>query len=151
MDFVVPTKLEAGGFFEALSWENAGKYPADLILLDNRCTALQPKDLAAKPTWAQLPAVKANQVTPWDAVPRFSYAGSAPLLENLATAIRSAKRSADADADRRDPVAGGGVRVWTPPPATGCHRTAPHRPLRCSSARVSPISASPLRCASRRG
>ncbi|MEU5781029.1 ABC transporter substrate-binding protein [Micromonospora lupini] len=92
VDIVVPTKLEAGDYFEALSWENAGKFPADLVLLDNRSTALQPKDLAAKPTWQQLPAVKANQVTPWDAVPRFSYAGSAPLLENLATAIRNAKK-----------------------------------------------------------
>ncbi|NJP34377.1 ABC transporter substrate-binding protein [Micromonospora thermarum] len=92
VDIVVPTKLEAGDYFEALSWENAGKFPADLILLDNRSTALQPKDLAAKPTWTQLPAVKANQVTAWDAVPRFSYAGAAPLLENLATAIKGAKK-----------------------------------------------------------
>ncbi|GGO27296.1 ABC transporter substrate-binding protein [Micromonospora parathelypteridis] len=92
VDIVVPTKLEAGDYFEALSWESTGKFPADLILLDNRSTALQPKDLTAKPTWQQLPAVKANQVTAWDAVPRFSYAGSAPLLENLATAIRAAKK-----------------------------------------------------------
>jgi iron complex transport system substrate-binding protein len=92
VDLVVPTKLEQGDYFEALSWENTGKFPADLILLDNRPTALQPKDLAAKPTWAQLPAVKAGQVTPWDAVPRFSYAGAAPLLENLATAIRGARK-----------------------------------------------------------
>ncbi|MEV4657114.1 ABC transporter substrate-binding protein [Micromonospora sp. NPDC049301] len=92
VDIVVPTKLEAGDYFEALSWENTAKFPADLILLDNRNTALQPKDLAAKPTWQQLPAVQANQVTPWDAVPRFSYAGAAPLLENLATAIRNAKK-----------------------------------------------------------
>ncbi|MEU5791554.1 ABC transporter substrate-binding protein [Micromonospora purpureochromogenes] len=92
VDIVVPNKLATGDYFESLSWENANKFPADLILLDNRSTALQPKDLAAKPTWQQLPAVRANQVTPWDAVPRFSYAGAAPLLENLATAIRSAKR-----------------------------------------------------------
>ncbi|WP_200213225.1 ABC transporter substrate-binding protein [Micromonospora coerulea] len=92
VEIVVPTKLEQGAYFEALSWENAGKFPADLILLDNRGTALQPADLAAKPTWAQLPAVRAGQVTPWDAVPRFSHAGAAPLLENLATAIRNAKR-----------------------------------------------------------
>ncbi|TDC76341.1 ABC transporter substrate-binding protein [Micromonospora sp. KC606] len=92
VDLVVPTKLEQGDYFESLSWENAGKFPADLILLDNRSTALQPKDLATKPTWQALPAVKANQITPWDAVPRFSYAGAAPLLESLAAAIRSAKR-----------------------------------------------------------
>ncbi|MER7418415.1 ABC transporter substrate-binding protein [Micromonospora peucetia] len=92
VDIVVPTKLEAGDYFESLSWENAGKFPADLILLDNRNTALQPKDMAAKPTWQQLPAVKANQITGWDAVPRFSYAGTAPLLENLAAAIKGAKK-----------------------------------------------------------
>ncbi|MEU9509751.1 ABC transporter substrate-binding protein [Micromonospora sp. NPDC048170] len=92
VDIVVPTKLEAGDYFEALSWENAGKFPADLILLDNRNTALQPKDMASKPTWQQLPAVKANQITGWDAVPRFSYAGAAPLLENLAAAIKGAKK-----------------------------------------------------------
>ncbi|MDG4819084.1 MULTISPECIES: ABC transporter substrate-binding protein [unclassified Micromonospora] len=92
VDIVVPTKLEQGDYFEALSWENADKFPADLILLDNRTTALQPADLAKKPTWAALPAVKANQVTPWDAVPRFSYAGAAPLLENLAKAIAAAKK-----------------------------------------------------------
>ncbi|RIV37415.1 ABC transporter substrate-binding protein [Micromonospora radicis] len=92
VDIVVPTKLEAGDYFEALSWENAGKFPADLILLDNRSTALQPADLTAKPTWKQLPAVQAGQVTGWDAVPRFSYAGAAPLLENLATAIQGAKK-----------------------------------------------------------
>ncbi|MGR6319539.1 ABC transporter substrate-binding protein [Micromonospora soli] len=92
VDLVLPTKLEQGDYFEALSWENAGTFPADLILLDNRPTALQPKDLAAKPTWTQLPAVRAGQVTPWDAAPRFSYGGAAPLLENLATAIRGAKK-----------------------------------------------------------
>ncbi|MEU2615878.1 ABC transporter substrate-binding protein [Micromonospora sp. NPDC007271] len=92
VDLVLPTKLEQGDYFEALSWENAARFPADLILLDNRSTALQPKDLAAKPTWAQLPAVRAGQVTTWDAVPRFSYAGAAPLLENLARAIRDAEK-----------------------------------------------------------
>ncbi|MEU5723550.1 ABC transporter substrate-binding protein [Micromonospora sp. NPDC047738] len=92
VDLVLPTKLEQGDYFEALSWENAGKFPADLILLDNRSTALQAKDLTVKPTWTQLPAVRAGQVTPWDAVPRFSYAGAAPLLENLARAIRDARK-----------------------------------------------------------
>ncbi|OKI67316.1 ABC transporter substrate-binding protein [Micromonospora sp. CB01531] len=92
VDLVLPTKLEQGDYFEALSWENAGKFPADLILLDNRSTALQAKDLTAKPTWTQLPAVRAGQVTPWDAVPRFSYAGAASLLENLARAIRDARK-----------------------------------------------------------
>ncbi|KOG85616.1 ABC transporter substrate-binding protein [Streptomyces varsoviensis] len=91
VDIIVPTKV-TGGFFENLSWENADKYPADLILLDNRTATLQPKDLAAKPTWAKLPAVKAGQVIPWLSEPRYSYAGCAPVLEALAAAVEKAKK-----------------------------------------------------------
>ncbi|WKK22616.1 ABC transporter substrate-binding protein [Streptomyces olivoreticuli] len=93
IELVVPDKV-TGGFFESLSWENAGKYPADLILLDNRTATLQPKDLAAKPTWADLPAVKAGQITPWLSEPRYSYAGCAPLVESLAAAVDKAKKVA---------------------------------------------------------
>ena len=92
VDLVVPEKVDSQGFFQSLSWENAGTYHADLILLDNRTSALSPKDLAAKPTWRKLPAVQAGQVTPWTAEPRFSYAGCAPLLERLAQAIRKARK-----------------------------------------------------------
>ncbi|WP_457029589.1 ABC transporter substrate-binding protein [Kitasatospora sp. P5_F3] len=92
VNIIVPDRLDQGGYFESLSWENAGKYQADLLLLDQRSTALQPKDLAAKPGWAELPAVRAGQITPWDAVPRFSWAGAAPLLENLAKAVQGARK-----------------------------------------------------------
>ncbi|MFG1860967.1 ABC transporter substrate-binding protein [Microbispora bryophytorum] len=92
VDVVKPEKPGDGGYYENLSWENADKYDADLILLDNRGTALQPKDLTSKPSWAKLPAVRAGQVVGWDPVPRFSYAGAAPILENLASAIRNAKK-----------------------------------------------------------
>ncbi|MEU2515130.1 ABC transporter substrate-binding protein [Streptomyces syringium] len=91
VEFIVPDKV-TGGFFESLSWENAGKYAADLILLDNRTSALQPKDLESKPTWAGLPAVKAGQITPWLSEPRYSHAGCAPLIESLAAAIEKAKK-----------------------------------------------------------
>lgn len=92
VELIVPAKTDGGDYYEGLSWENADKYGADLILLDSRSTALQPKDLTAKPTWNELPAVKANQITPWDAVPRFSWAGSAPLVERLAQAVQKAKK-----------------------------------------------------------
>ncbi|WP_311931826.1 ABC transporter substrate-binding protein [Microbispora sp. H11081] len=92
VEVVKPEKPGDGGYYENLSWENADKYDADLILLDNRSTALQPKDLTSKPAWAKLPAVEAGQIIGWDPVPRFSYAGAAPILENLATAIKNAKK-----------------------------------------------------------
>ncbi|WP_228982692.1 ABC transporter substrate-binding protein [Streptomyces sp. DH12] len=94
VNVVVPTKLDAAGWFEGLSWENVDKYPADIIMMDNRTSAIQPKDLASKPTWAQLPAVKAGQVIPRVTEPIYSYEKCAPLLEDLAEAIENAKKVA---------------------------------------------------------
>lgn len=91
VDFVIPDKV-TGGFFETLSWETADKYTSDLILLDNRSATLQPKDLAGKPTWAQLPAVKAGQILGWPSEPIFSYAKCAVQIEALTKAILSAKK-----------------------------------------------------------
>ncbi|MFJ6717771.1 MULTISPECIES: ABC transporter substrate-binding protein [unclassified Streptomyces] len=92
VEFVTPEKLDQGGFFESLSWENAGKYKADVILLDNRTGALQPEDLKAKPTWAELPAVKAGQIIPRVTEPIYSYDKCAKILEDLAKSIQSAKK-----------------------------------------------------------
>ncbi|MGP3988711.1 ABC transporter substrate-binding protein [Streptomyces sp. 3N207] len=92
VDLVKPKKVSQQGFFEELSWENADKYQADLIILDNRTQSLQPKALKSKPSWNDLPAVKKGQVASWAAEPRFSYAGAAPLLEDLAEAIEKAKK-----------------------------------------------------------
>ncbi|TDD65426.1 ABC transporter substrate-binding protein [Actinomadura rubrisoli] len=93
VDLIVPRRLDSNGFFENLSWENADRYKADVVMLDSRTQALQPKDLGSKPSWAELPAVKAGQVVPWQPEPRFSYEGSAPILEALAKSIQSAKKT----------------------------------------------------------
>ncbi|WP_424213690.1 ABC transporter substrate-binding protein [Streptomyces sp. BI20] len=92
VEFVKPDKTDASGFFESLSWENAGKYKADVIFLDNRTGTLQPEALKAKPTWADLPAVKANQVVPRTSEPIYSYDRCAQLLEDLAKSLASAKK-----------------------------------------------------------
>lgn len=94
VDMVVPDNVAGDGFFEELSWERTDKYPADLILLDRRAAALSLDALNANPVWRSLPAVRAGQVADWQPVFRFSPAGAAPLLEDLAAAIRrSAKVS----------------------------------------------------------
>ncbi|WTP58737.1 ABC transporter substrate-binding protein [Streptomyces phaeochromogenes] len=92
VEFVEGKKSDEWGFWEFLSWENADRHHADLIMIDNRSTALPPKDLAKKPTWRQLPAVKAAQTTPWSMEERFSYAGFAPVIEQLAAAVKKSKR-----------------------------------------------------------
>ncbi|MEO3828771.1 ABC transporter substrate-binding protein [Actinomadura sp. B10D3] len=93
VDLIVPEKPGRDGYFEELSWENAGKYKADVIMLDARTQALQPKDLGSKPSWKDLPAVKAGQVIAWQPEPRFSYEGCAPIIESLAQTIQSAKKT----------------------------------------------------------
>jgi iron complex transport system substrate-binding protein len=92
VEFVEGKKSDEWGFWEFLSWENANKYHADLIMVDNRSTSLTPQQLAERPTWRQLPAVKAGQTTSWSMEERFSYAGWAPVLERLAAAITKSER-----------------------------------------------------------
>ncbi|MFG2618155.1 ABC transporter substrate-binding protein [Streptomyces sp. NPDC048507] len=96
VEFVTPDNLDKGSvFFESLSWENAGKYRADVILLDNRTGTLQNEQLTKeKPTWAALPAVKAGQIAPRVTEPIYSYEKCAPILEDLAKTIQNAKKTA---------------------------------------------------------
>lgn len=92
VDFVVPDNPDEGGYFESLSWENSDKYEADLFLLDDRTVSLQPKDLRDKAGWRDLPAVKADQIGAWEAIPRMSWAGTAPSLERIATLVENAEK-----------------------------------------------------------
>ncbi|MFD5078282.1 ABC transporter substrate-binding protein [Streptomyces sp. NPDC058371] len=85
------TLAASGGWFENLSWENVDKYDADLIMMDNRTSTIQPADIT-KATWKKLPAVKAGQVIPRVTEPIFSYDKCAPILDDLATAIEKAKK-----------------------------------------------------------
>lgn len=49
-------------YWEELSWEQADKYPADVIIIDARAQEEGVLDDIGKiPTWSALPAVKANQ------------------------------------------------------------------------------------------
>ncbi|MEV5983540.1 ABC transporter substrate-binding protein [Streptomyces sp. NPDC052051] len=81
----------SGGWYESLSWENVDKYPADVIMMDNRTSAVQPADIT-EATWKKLPAVKAGQVVSRTTEPILSYDKCAPLLEDLAKAIENAKK-----------------------------------------------------------
>ncbi|RBM04814.1 ABC transporter substrate-binding protein [Streptomyces sp. PT12] len=92
VELIEPDAVDDGGFFEPLSWENADKYAADVLLLDARTVALQPDALTDKPTWTRLPAVTGEQITGWNSEPIFSHAACAPLIETLAEAIRTARK-----------------------------------------------------------
>ncbi|MFD7130444.1 ABC transporter substrate-binding protein [Streptomyces sp. NPDC059894] len=96
VNFVEPpesAKAEGGGWYESLSWENVDKYAADIIMLDDRSSALQASAIT-KATWKQLPAVKANQIISRSPEPILSYDKCVPLLETLAEALENAKKVA---------------------------------------------------------
>ncbi|MEU0339939.1 ABC transporter substrate-binding protein [Streptomyces bobili] len=96
VNFIEPpesAKAEGGGWYESLSWENVDKYQADIIMMDDRSSTIQPSDIA-KPTWKQLAAVKAGQVISRSPEPILSYDKCVPLLENLAEALEKAKKVA---------------------------------------------------------
>ncbi|MFI6351972.1 ABC transporter substrate-binding protein [Streptomyces sp. NPDC050743] len=84
-------KKQGGGWYESLSWENVDKYRADIIMMDERSSAIQPADIT-KPTWKKLPAVKAGQVIARSPEPILSYDKCVPLLTNLAEALEKAKK-----------------------------------------------------------
>ncbi|MGP2436800.1 ABC transporter substrate-binding protein [Streptomyces sp. JW3] len=94
VNFVEPpesAKKATGGWFESLSWENVDKYPADVIIMDDRSSTIQPADIT-EGTWKKLPAVKAGQVISRSPEPILSYDKCTPLLTNLAEAIEKAKK-----------------------------------------------------------
>ncbi|QOV38175.1 ABC transporter substrate-binding protein [Streptomyces ferrugineus] len=96
VNFVEPpesAKKEGGGWFESLSWENVDKYPADIIMMDDRSSTIQPADIT-EATWKKLPAVKAGQVIARSPEPILSYDKCTPLLTSLAEAIEKAKKVA---------------------------------------------------------
>ncbi|MEV6051228.1 ABC transporter substrate-binding protein [Streptomyces sp. NPDC052107] len=94
VNFVEPpesAKKQGGGWYESLSWENVDKYKADIIMMDDRSSAIQPADIT-KPTWKKLPAVKAGQVIARSPEPILSYDKCVPLLTSLAEALEKAKK-----------------------------------------------------------
>ncbi|MER6829293.1 ABC transporter substrate-binding protein [Streptosporangium sp. NPDC000563] len=92
LDVVVPEKVDEGGYWQTLSWENADTYRADVILVDARSQSMRPEEMKKKPTFAGLPAVKAGQVYQWHAEERYSYQGYADVLERLNADLAKAKK-----------------------------------------------------------
>lgn len=92
LDFVEVNPDETyGGFFEELSWEQAGKYDADVIIVDARETDDVARQVDKLPVWQNLPAVKAGQVYEWKTAAPYSYAQYAPIFHDVATWLKDAE------------------------------------------------------------
>jgi iron complex transport system substrate-binding protein len=74
-------------YWDSLPWREAGKYPADAILYDARADVLPLAAAKRIPAFAELPAVRANQIGPWEADPPPSYQKYATTMNDLARSI----------------------------------------------------------------
>lgn len=90
LDMVEPESTTDFNYWEELSWEQAGKYPADLFLIDTRQWSATGEQLVEKvPTFAALPAARAGQFGGWDIEYVPSYKGFTPVLQRLTEVIRN--------------------------------------------------------------
>ena len=74
-------------YWDSLPWKEAGRYPADAILYDARSDVLPVAAAKAIPEFAELPAVRANQIGPWQADPPPSYQRYTTTMNDLAREI----------------------------------------------------------------
>jgi iron complex transport system substrate-binding protein len=74
-------------YWDRFPWKEAGKYPADAILYDARGSFLPLRDAKAVPAFAELPAVRANQIGAWHADPPPSYQQYTRNINDLARTI----------------------------------------------------------------
>jgi iron complex transport system substrate-binding protein len=74
-------------YWDRLRWADAAKYPADGILYDARALFLPARQAKQIPTFAALPAVRANQIGPWRLDPPPSYQAYAAAMNELAKTI----------------------------------------------------------------
>ena len=91
MDLVVPEEHPtSGGFWETLSWEEADKYPVDLILADARGGTVEDILEQMPATALALPAIEAGQITEWPTVQAYGYGNVAANLDALTEAVADA-------------------------------------------------------------
>ncbi|WP_107259804.1 ABC transporter substrate-binding protein [Plantactinospora sp. BB1] len=92
MRFVLPSRrLGHGEYFQEISWEQIGGFPADAIIFDSREVTSVAGKAEKIPTWTNLPAVRAGQVYPWKPAAPFSYLANAPIYRDVAAWLNRAK------------------------------------------------------------
>lgn len=93
LNLITPDSPKDGEFWEYLSWENADKYAADVIMWDIRNQSGRPDVIKKdKPSFAELPAVQAGQLVQWNYVSPPSYKVQAAVINTLADELEPTGR-----------------------------------------------------------
>ncbi|MCW2540645.1 MAG: transporter substrate-binding protein [Frankiales bacterium] len=86
------TAKTSAPYWDRVPWERANLYPADGILYDARSLTLPLSSAKAIPTFAALPAVRANQIGNWRVDTPPSYQAYTSAMNELATTIGGWRR-----------------------------------------------------------
>jgi iron complex transport system substrate-binding protein len=91
LGLIVPDTPDEGfEYWESLSWENADKYQADLLIIDERGYPANLAQVEAQPTWELLDAAAAGAVAVWPAYWLRNFTDYAAALDQLAASIEQA-------------------------------------------------------------
>ena len=92
MEVIVPDKPDKGfEYWETLSWENADKYQADLLIADQRTYPEAVEEAErTQPSWKFLKAAATNAVAEWPAWYLRNYGAYADALADLTKAVEEA-------------------------------------------------------------
>jgi iron complex transport system substrate-binding protein len=91
LDLVVPDNPDEGfEYWETLSWENADRYQADLLIVDERGYPANVEDAEEQPTWQALAAAEAEAIAVWPAYWVRTYEDYAGALDQLTASIAQA-------------------------------------------------------------
>jgi iron-desferrioxamine transport system substrate-binding protein len=94
LGLIVPERPDPGfEYWETLSWENADKYQADLIIVDQRSYPANLELAKDQPTWSSLTAAEAGAVAVWPAYWVRTYDDYAGALAELTAAVDAADES----------------------------------------------------------
>ena len=91
LDLIVPDSPDEGfEYWESLSWENADKYQADLLIVDERGYPANLDEVQDNPTWKLLDAAAAGAIAVWPAYWLRNYGDYATALDQLTVSIEQA-------------------------------------------------------------
>jgi iron complex transport system substrate-binding protein len=88
---IIEPAVPEGEYWQELSPEQARTYESDVLFQSTRTEAFSPEEVAAHPTYGQLPAVKSGQLIPWNQDFIQSYQGLTAGLQDIITALQDAK------------------------------------------------------------
>ncbi len=86
---LVKAEAPAGSYWEDLSWENADKYDADIVMWDSRDNGATLEQLEQQPAFSTVRAAKDGAYVPWQAVAPYSFAGYAKVMNDLADLLEA--------------------------------------------------------------